>query len=175
MNVESLRIKPLSAIEHKFYDLCKPVVVDQNLYLYDVEYNDKNQLLRLYIENEETQTATLDECAKVDHALTDVIDEADFIGDELVLEVSSPGVFRHLACSDHFSQSVGKRTSILLKQKLSEDFGLGPVKRVIGKVVKAEGESLTLVEENKSKEVTLVLDMIKKANVEPHWDEIKEN
>lgn len=174
VDFDKMRVKPLSDLELRFGELCRPIIEDLHLDLYDLEYVSGSQTLRLFIENEATGTATLDECSLVDRSLTDAIDGADFIGDELTLEVSSPGVYRQLSCGDHFVKSQGQRASILLRQKLSEEFGQGPTKRLIGEIIKFSEEGVTLDPEESKLEVTLPLHLIKKANLEPHWDDVRE-
>jgi len=94
--------------EERFYELAAEVVHTAGLELYDVEYNSINGLLRVYIFNKETETATIDECANVDRAFTPHIESGDWMPEKLTLEVSSPGVYRKIKTLDHFKMSLGK-------------------------------------------------------------------
>ncbi len=163
-----------SAIEVKFLELCREVVLSQELELYDIEYLPQNQLLRIYIENPETKSANLDECIKVDRAMTPVIEDNDWMPEALVLEVSSPGVYRHLANTDHLKRVVGERVLISLGQKI--DFDGAPSKfkaskKLIGILKNIDENSLQLSLEGW--EANINLNDIKKASLEPDWNSIK--
>lgn len=167
-------IKDYSVMEQKLEQLCLDAVVQNQLELYDVEYVDHEQTLRLFIENPTTKTATLKECGSVDRALTDAIENADFIGDEFTLEVSSPGVYRHLRTSDHFTKAIGSRAIVYFKSKI--DLEGKKEKRIIGIIQEVSDGNVTLnnLEEVKLKNLKISFEDIKKANVEPHWNDIKQ-
>jgi ribosome maturation factor RimP len=166
-------LAPKSEIETKFYRLCSDAMTKLDLSIYDLQYSDSEQTLRLFIENPANKTATLAECSSVDRSLTDLIEESDFIPEGFVLEVSSPGVFRHLSSVEHFKSIVDQRISVLLKKKIDVENIVG-VKRVIGKLVSVTDSDLSVEAEEHDRILSLPLEMIKKANVEPHWDDIKE-
>ena len=62
--------------------------------IYDVEYvkEGSDWYLRAYIDKE--GGVTIEDCEKVSRDLSDKLDEADFIKDPYILEVSSPGLGR---------------------------------------------------------------------------------
>ena len=105
-------------LEKKFYELCFPVVTELGYELYDLQYLAGGQTLRLFIENPETKTAVLDDCAAVDRALSEPIDHAEWVPESLVLEVSSPGLFRPLRTLEHFERTIGENICLHLNQKL---------------------------------------------------------
>ena len=94
--------------EERFYALASDVVHTAGLELYDVEYNSVNGLLRVYIFNKETETATINECADVDRAFTPHVENGEWMPEKLTLEVSSPGVYRKIKTLAHFKMSLGK-------------------------------------------------------------------
>ncbi|MBP9673975.1 MAG: hypothetical protein KBD63_02685 [Bacteriovoracaceae bacterium] len=57
-------------LEQKFFELCNLVVQEQGLCLYDLFYNASSALLRLFIMNKKTGTALIEDCVKVDSALS---------------------------------------------------------------------------------------------------------
>lgn len=106
--------KTYSEIERKFQEICLEVVSLCDLELYDLEYIPRNCLLRVYIIDPKTNTATIDDCVKVDHAFTPFIEQADWIAENFILEVSSPGIFRNLLTKRHFEQALGKTIKIAM-------------------------------------------------------------
>lgn len=108
-------------LEKKFFDLVRGVVEEQGYILYDLEYIAGQKTLRLYIMDAKTQTAVIEDCVQVDHALTEPFEANDWIPEDIVLEVSSPGVYRKLKSKEHFEWSIDKRIS--LKYRGDLDFG----------------------------------------------------
>jgi len=85
--------------------------------LYDVEYakEGKNYFLRIYIDNE--KGIDLNDCEKVNDAIVEPLDKADYIKEQYFLEVSSPGVERTLRKDEHLEKNIGKEIYIKLFQK----------------------------------------------------------
>ncbi len=158
-------------IEQKFYSLCQTVVEsDCNLKLYDLEYIPGNQLLRLFIMDPETNSAVIEDCMKVDRALTPFIEEEEWMPSELVLEVSSPGVYRHLREKSHFEAAIGKNIGLQLRQKLDQLKYADLPKRVLsqrnitGELLACNGETLTI--KYQEKEIEIEFNNLKKAHLE---------
>ena len=77
------------SIEEKIENLIKSKIENLGYELYDVEYSKegKDYCLRIFIESE--KGITLNDCEAVNNAITDLLDEADYIKDQYFLEVSS--------------------------------------------------------------------------------------
>jgi ribosome maturation factor RimP len=69
-------------------------------------------LLRLYIDSEDG--ITLDDCERVSHQVSGLLDVEDPIPGHYTLEVSSPGVNRPLRTPGHFRRFEGERAKIEL-------------------------------------------------------------
>lgn len=116
-------IQERSGVEGKFFNLCSKVALENGLELYDLEYVIGSKLLRLYIMDKKTKTALIEDCAKIDHALTPYFETETWMPDEVTLEVSSPGVYRGLRTLEHFSMAIDKNISVVLNKNLSgEDY-----------------------------------------------------
>lgn len=96
------KVREYLGIEKKFFELCEKGMESDNLNLYDLEYLPRNKTLRLFIMDPKTQTALIEDCVRVDKAFDQWIENIDWIPDDLVLEVSSPGVYRKLKTRGHF-------------------------------------------------------------------------
>ena len=85
--------------------------------LYDVEYSKegKDYYLRIFIDKDDG--IDLDDCEKVNDAISDILDEADYIKEQYFLEVSSPGVERLLRKDKHLEQNIGKEIDVKLFKK----------------------------------------------------------
>lgn len=82
--------------EQKTEELIMPLIEQHQFELVDVEYVKEggNWYLRAYIDK--PGGITVDDCELVSRALSDLLDEHDFIEDAYILEVSSPGLGRPL-------------------------------------------------------------------------------
>ncbi len=100
--------------EHKTEQLLEPLLAKNHFELYDVEYVKEggNWFLRAYIDKE--NGITVDDCELVSRALSDLLDKHDFIPDSYILEVSSPGLGRHLKRDKHFQKSLGEEVEVKL-------------------------------------------------------------
>lgn len=158
-------------IEKKFFDLCEGVVHNLGLRIYDLDYDPRRSFLRLYILNPQSKTALLEDCINVDQALTPFIDNESWISESLVLEVSSPGVFRHLKTKEHFKEGVGEWVALVLSRHWGEDkresipASYFKKKKLRGILKSAGDESLIL--EQPDAELEIFYQEIKKANIDP--------
>lgn len=160
-----------SGIEEKFFDICKELVPEHDLELYDLEYISGSTTLRIFIMNPETKTAVIEDCAKIDRALTPAIEEADWIPDSFLLEVSSPGVFRSLKTKTHLEGAIGEFVSATITGNLSDDIAKEAPKK-IAKAKKFRGQLQQVTDdfiilEIKDFELKLDIDQVKKINLDP--------
>ncbi len=141
--------------EEKTAALAEPVLRENGLTLYDVEYVKEagGYILRLYLEKE--SGVTIDDCVTVSRALSDLLDEADFIPDAYTLEVQSLGLGRALKKDKDFRRNVGRTVEIRLYKPV--DKGLrelsGVLKAFDQKTVTIEteeGEALIIEKKNLS-------------------------
>jgi|GEM_PF-3687358 len=105
-------------LEKKFYDMCLECVQAQEYKLYDLEYIKGQKLLRLYIMDPKTGSAVLDDCIKVDRSLTPYFEENTWIPEDVVLEVSSPGVYKKLRCYEHFNNCLNERIKVKFRGEI---------------------------------------------------------
>ncbi|MBY0517360.1 MAG: hypothetical protein K2P81_10650 [Bacteriovoracaceae bacterium] len=163
-------------LEKKFWELCTPVVQEQGLFLYDLEYLSGQKLLRLYVMNPETKSAVIEDCVKVDHALTPFFESEDWMPAEVTLEVGSPGVYRNVSTLAHFQMGVGEIHSVTITGSL--DLTLNPglskklasAKKFRGELVEAKPDSVTLKTEDGT--VLISLSSIKNAQLDPDFEEL---
>lgn len=155
-----------TGIDKKFFELCSKVVEGEGLKVYDMDYLPGSHELRLYIQDPETGSAVIEDCIKVDKAMTPFIDEEEWMPSELTLEVSSPGVYRNLTSLDHFQSCEGELLQLTTKQKLGDEFSkkLKGQKKFLCRLIKANEDGIEV--ELDEKNVTFKYEEIKKANLE---------
>ena len=110
-------VKTRTGIEEKFYNLCMEVVPANDFELYDMEYIQSSSTLRIYIMDTSTSTAVIEDCVKVDRALSPYFEESNWIPNDITLEVSSPGIYRPLKVLKHFEAAIDKTILVAVDEE----------------------------------------------------------
>ena len=107
----------MSKIEEKVESLVKEKIENLGYELYDVEYakEGKDYFLRIFIDKE--SGIDLNDCECVNDAISDMLDDADYIKEQYFLEVSSPGIERVLRKDKHFENNIGNTVEVKLFKK----------------------------------------------------------
>ena len=97
----------MASIEERVEGLLESTINNLGYELYNVEYakEGKDYFLRVFIDKE--AGIDLNDCEKVNDAINDLLDEADYIKEQYFLEVSSPGIERILRKDKHLKASIG--------------------------------------------------------------------
>ena len=100
--------------ESRTEQLLQPMMEEHQFELVDVEYVKEGGTwyLRAYIDKPDG--ITINDCEVISRALSDALDEEDFIEDSYVLEVSSPGLGRPLKKDKDFQRSIGEAVELKL-------------------------------------------------------------
>ena len=105
--------------EEKAYSLALPVVEEKNFTLVDTEWakEGRNYFLRLFIDK--PGGITIDDCEAVSREFNEILDREDFIKEQYIFEVSSPGLDRPLKKDRDLEMSIGKEVEIKLFRALN--------------------------------------------------------
>lgn len=100
--------------EQKTEALLLPMMEEHHFELVDVEFVREagTWYLRAYIDK--PGGITIDDCELISRALSDRLDEEDFIKETYILEVSSPGLGRPLKKDKDFARSLGESVEVKL-------------------------------------------------------------
>lgn len=106
--------------EAKTEQLIQPLIDANNFELVDVEYvkEGSNWYLRVYIDKE--GGITVDDCELISRSFNDILDREDYIDDEYIFEVSSPGLMRPLKKEKDYARSIGKLIDIKLYKPIEK-------------------------------------------------------
>lgn len=127
--------------------LITPLLVENAFELVDVEYVKEagNWYLRCYIDK--PGGITINDCELVSRALSDMLDEEDFIADDsYILEVSSPGLGRPLKKEKDFERSIGAQVEVKTYQAIDRQKEFTGTLTAYDKdsfTIEAEGERMT--------------------------------
>ncbi|HHT97397.1 MAG TPA: ribosome maturation factor RimP [Clostridiales bacterium] len=135
--------------EAKTEKLLETIIADNNFELVDVEYVKEHGswFLRTYIDKD--GGITIDDCELVSRALSDLLDDNDFIEDSYILEVSSPGLGRQLKKDRDFAKNIGEEVDIKLYRAINKN------KEITGILINYDKDKITL--ELKEEEIIEIL------------------
>ena len=117
-----------------------------------------NSLLRIYIDSE--TGITLDDCQRVSHQLSGVLDVEDAIVGRYTLEVSSPGLDRPLFEAKHFERFAGSQARLQLRMLL------GGRRKLAGCLLGMRGDEVVIMD-NEGREWQVPIEQIEKARLAP--------
>ena len=108
-------------IEAKTEEFILPILEEKGFYLYDVEYVKEGQdyYLRVYIDKE--GGITVDDCEVVSREMNVILDSEDYVQDQYIFEVSSPGLGRRLTKDRHYDKSIGDEVELKTFKPLFEN------------------------------------------------------
>ena len=144
--------------------LLEPPIEALNYELVDIEFAQAGRggVLRVFIDRRAEDSSlgiTVDDCANVSHAVSQVLEIQDPIKGHYTLEVSSPGFDRILRTRAHFERFVGERIFAELKLPIEGR------RRFVG-VLKSIAEDTVVVEVD-GKAHSLPFERIQKARLRP--------
>lgn len=106
--------------ESKTEALIQPLIDENNFELVDVEWvkEGANWYLRVYIDKE--GGIGVNDCVLISRAFEEILDSEDYISENYIFEVSSPGLDRPLKKEKDFARSIGKDVEIKLYKPLEK-------------------------------------------------------
>ena len=129
--------------ESRTEELLKPIVEKAEVEIYDVEYVKEGSdfYLRVYIDK--PSGVNINDCEIVSRALSEIMDEKDFIQDAYILEVSSPGLGRALKKDKHLEKSLGEDVEIKTYKPIDK------CKEFNGMLKSYDDNTVTIISDNK--------------------------
>ncbi|HDS1733869.1 ribosome maturation factor RimP [Pseudomonas hunanensis] len=152
----------MSSKLEQLQDLLAPVVEALGFQCWGIEFvsQGKHSVLRIYIEKD--GGIMVDDCAKVSHQVSGVLDVEDPISSEYTLEVSSPGMERPLFTLEQFASYAGEQVKIKLRSPFEGRRNFQGLLRGV--------EDQDVIVQVDDQEFLLPIDSIDKANIIPSFD-----
>ena len=123
----------------------------------------RNKLIRFLVDK--SRGITVDECAKLNGMITEVIDKKDLVKSSYILEVASPGLDRPLTTKRDFERVKGEKVTLIIDK---EPRG---TEEAIGKLIKVEKDKIQLDVDGQIRIISL--DKIHKAKLKIGLKRIK--
>lgn len=149
-------------LAEKTEEFLQPILAGGSLFVVDIEIKGSGNrpVINIYLDNEEGGV-DVDECAKISNELSVVLEAHELVGENYVLNVSSPGLDRPLKDIRQYRKNVGRKVSVSYN---SEE---GP-KTIPGTFTKFNDEVLTVEKEN-GEPVEIPYSEVTHAKVFPAW------
>ena len=153
----------MTAIETKIKELVEPIIDNLGYSIYDIIYEKegKDNFLRIFIDKKEQ--ITIQDCERVNNAITDILDEKDIIKMQYFLEVSSPGLERRIRDDKHLEMFIGDKIEVHLFKAIKKD-------KIISGILKSyDKDKITL--EVEKEEISIDKNNISKMKNVYNWEE----
>ncbi|MDW7668925.1 MAG: ribosome maturation factor RimP [Bacillota bacterium] len=143
----------------KTEEILNEILIDKDIYLVEVDYTKENSIYYLKVFIDTDEGITIDECSDVSRALSNKLDEFDYIEDSYFLEVSSPGIDRPFKSLEDYKKNIDKKIELNLYAKKDNK------KVIVGKLTNIDDGNITiLLDDESGKEMVFKINEIAKAN-----------
>ncbi len=129
-------------------------------FLVDLKAPDQSHKIQVFLDGDEGINSSI--CKAISRELEKILDEANWVPEKYILEVSSPGVKRPLIKLRQFPQHIGRDFKISLKSGA----------KVHGELMAVEGDSIVVLEKKKKKQGKSRKEIIEERTID--FDTIKE-
>ncbi|WP_394753634.1 ribosome maturation factor RimP [Crenothrix sp.] len=141
--------------------LIEPIIVGLGYECVGIDYSPhpKHGLLRIYIDSE--NGILVEDCTKVSHQISGVLDVEDPIKDEYQLEVSSPGADRPFFKVSQFERFIGSKVAVHLYKSIAGR------RKITAEIVGVQGDVILLKDADQVFEIPF--DAMSKARLMPEY------
>ena len=149
----------MSNRQDKLTQLLVPAIEGLGYELVGIEHlpMGKHTVLRIYIDSPDG--ITVDDCSRVSHQVSGVLEVEEPIKGAFTLEVSSPGIDRPLFNFEQFEQFVGSKVKLKLYHAMEGK------RKIIGMIESINGDDIIIKDADSDTSFQLQMDDIDKANI----------
>ena len=153
----------MTTLENKIKDILEPIINDLGYDVYDIIYEKegKDNYLRIFLDKD--RQITIEDCEKVNDAITDILDEKNIIKSAYFLEVSSPGLERRIREDKHLEMFLQKKVEVHLFKAIEKE-------KIISGILKCFDENKIVIK-TEEKEINIDKDNISKMKNVYNWEE----
>ena len=128
------------------------LLTDNKIELVDISYRRRGGKMALSLLVDKEDGITLDDCTRLNEEIGRILDKGEMIPDSYLIEVSSPGLDRHLKTRRDFERATGKVINVHTYEPIAEkrDHN-GPVESVDDEAVTVGGVKIPLAKISKAR------------------------
>ena len=102
-------------MKNELTEAIKPIISAMGYEMWGLSISQQNNSLKLTLYIDSEKGIKINDCEKVSHQVTHLLDTEKLCDSDYVLEVSSPGFDRVLITSEHFNKYINEEVKVRLK------------------------------------------------------------
>lgn len=109
-------------IEETITDIINPALIENDLFLWDLNYNrfGKNNVLAIRIDGNNHRNLNMEQITKISQEISELLDVTDPIEDAYMLDISTPGAERSLQTMEHYNWALNQMVEIKLFKPINK-------------------------------------------------------
>ncbi|RJP29730.1 MAG: ribosome maturation factor RimP [Candidatus Omnitrophota bacterium] len=125
--------------EEELRDLIRPLLENEGFTLVELNFfRAQDKAVVKILADRRSGGISIDECARLNQQIGDLLDSRDTIKDKYLLEVSSPGLDRPLRTREDFGRCIGKEARFFLKEQFDSKLEYS------GKILDVKDDSVSI-------------------------------
>ncbi len=144
--------------------IIEPAIRQNNCFLWGIEIlrGKKNLTLRVFIDSYEN--ANIEDCENISKDLNYEVSLESILGEDFILEVSSPGINRKFFYEEQLNEYIGEEFELRLRKPINGD------KNIKGNLVKMKNNILII--KNKKKDYELDFNDLDLCKLNPNYSKL---
>ncbi len=146
-------------VEKKLKDLIEPFLAERQVELVEFSFKRRAGALSLILLVDRPEGITINECTEMNEQLSRLLDKEALIEEYYILEVSSPGLDRHIVSDVDFKRALNKLVRVVTSKPISG------VNVMVGTLKEFNSDQIKIILEN-GQEVMIPRGIIARAKLE---------
>ena len=144
--------------------IIEPAIMQNNCFLWGIEIlrGKKNPTLRIFVDSNEN--ADIKDCENISKDLNYEVSLESILGDDFILEVSTPGINRKFFRKEQLNDYIGEEFELRLRQPINGD------KNFKGHLIKIKNDTLSI--KNKKKDYELDFNDLDLCKLNPNYSKL---
>ena len=144
--------------------IIEPAIMQNNSFLWGIEIlrGKKNPTLRIFVDSNEN--ADIKDCENISKDLNYEVSLESILGDDFILEVSTPGINRKFFYKEQLNDYIGEEFELRLRQPINGD------KNIKGHLIKIKNDTLSI--KNKKKDYELDFNDLDLCKLNPNYSKL---
>ena len=144
--------------------IIEPAIMQNNCFLWGIEIlrGKKNPTLRIFVDSNEN--ADIKDCENISKDLNYEVSLESILGDDFILEVSTPGINRKFFYKEQLNDYIGEEFELRLSQPINGD------KNIKGHLIKIKNDTLSI--KNKKKDYELDFNDLDLCKLNPNYSKL---
>tara|TARA_E500000081_G_scaffold5119_1_gene5774 strand:- start:317 stop:832 length:516 start_codon:yes stop_codon:yes gene_type:complete len=144
--------------------IIEPAIMQNNCFLWGIEIlrGKKNPTLRVFIDSYEN--ANIEDCENISKDLNYEVSLESILGDDFILEVSTPGINRKFFYKEQLNQYIGEEFELRLRKPINGD------KNIKGHLINMSNDILSI--KNKKRDYELDFNDLDLCKLNPNYSKL---